>query len=150
MKRKEKGNTRSIRALVDPRNITMVSVAYTSVDRVGKGWIHFESKETESKNTDLESEKSQKPSIWIQIGQRNTELDLNRIEKCQTLTLKKKGLRVLLAVTTVGQRRTAKTPTAPLTGAWHRPDLRVSAGSERAPPPARSTAARSRQRERAR
>ena len=65
----------------------MVSVAYTSVDRVGKGWIRFELKETESKNTDLESEKSQKASIWIEIGQRKIELGSNRIEEWQTLTL---------------------------------------------------------------
>jgi len=79
MKRKEKGNTRSIRALVDPRHITMVSVALLAHRSIrGKdGFVH-ESKEIKhrkGKSMQIEKEKKfQTLTLTLEMKGRGTYL----------------------------------------------------------------------------
>jgi hypothetical protein len=78
MKRKEKGNTRSIRALVNPRHITMVSVALLAhrSSRGKDGFVH-ESKEIKHR--------------------KGKSMQIEKEKKFQTLTLEMKGRGTYLA-----------------------------------------------------
>ena len=101
MQRKEKGNTRSIRALVDPRHITMVSVALLAhrSSRGKDGFVH-ESKEIKHR--------------------KGKSMQIEKEKKFQTLTLGKKGNETYLGPCATAGRCCATGSAPLLTGALHR------------------------------